>query len=193
MRMKKLLGIVVLGLLWCNISYAGLVYGKETLPIVTKPEGAKCSFKNNKGEWNIITPDTIKLKLSKKKLKVICNKEGYKTKDQFISVRPKNSLLSDMAHYQIIGADAEDIITDGVIGAITSDPLNALSSIIFTAAEGVVKVTGKIGTFIKEPVTYATHIIPNKKIYAQAKDYNIKKKLKEEGYVRFILIELEKN
>ena len=79
--MKKLLGIVVLCLLLSGNAYAGLIYGKETVPIVTKPEGAKCSFKNNKGEWNIITPDTIKLKLSKKKLKVICNKDGYKAKE----------------------------------------------------------------------------------------------------------------
>ena len=64
--MKKLLGIVVLGLLWCNISNAALFYGKETLPVVSKPEGANCILKNNKGSWEVKTPATVKLKLSKK-------------------------------------------------------------------------------------------------------------------------------
>ena len=190
--MKKLLGIVVLGLLLSSNAYAGFIYGKETLPIVTKPEGANCTFKNNKGEWNITTPDTIKFKLSKKKLKVTCKKEGYKTKERFIFVRAKDSLISKMADYDIIGTDLETVVTDGIIGAITNNPLHALGSIIVTGVEAAVKVTGKVGTFIKEPVTYATHLIPNKKIYAQAKNFEIKKKLKEEGYVRFILIELEK-
>ena len=190
--MKKLLGIVVLGLLLSSNAYAGFIYGKETLPIVTKPEGANCTFKNNKGEWNITTPDAIKFKLSKKKLKVTCKKEGYKTKERFIFVRAKDSLISKMADYDIIGTDLETVVTDGILGAITSNPLHAISSIIFTGVEAAVKVTGKVGTFIKEPVTYATHLIPNKKIYAQAKNFEIKKKLKEEGYVRFILIELEK-
>ena len=190
--MKKLLGNVVLGLLLTSNSYAGLIYGKETLPIVTKPEGANCSLKNNKGNWNVTTPNMIKLKLSKKELNVICYKAGYKTKEQSITVQPKDSLLSKMADHDIIGTDLETLVTDGVIGAITSDPLTALGSIIVTGVEAAVKVTGKVGTFIKEPVTYATHLIPNKKIYAQAKNFEIKKKLKEEGYVRFILIELEK-
>ena len=190
--MKKLLGIMVMGLLLSSNAYAGFIYGKGTFPVVTKPEGANCTFKNNKGEWNITTPDTIKFKLSKKKLKVTCKKEGYKTKERFIFVRAKDSLISKMADYDIIGTDLETVVTDGIIGAITSDPLHALSSIIFTGVEAAVKVTGKVGTFIKEPVTYATHLIPNKKIYAQAKNFEIKKKLKEEGYVRFILIELEK-
>ncbi len=190
--MKKLLGIVVLGLLLSGNAFAGLIYGKETLPIVTKPEGANCILKNNKGEWNITTPDTVKLKLSKKKLKITCNKEGYKTKEKFISVGAKDSLRSSLADWEIIGTDAEEIITDGVIGAIEKNPLYAISSIIMVGVEGIVKATGKVATFIKEPVTYATHFIPNKKIYAQATNYEIKKKLKEEGYVAFILIKLEK-
>jgi|TARA_B110000114_G_C14865606_1_gene306623 hypothetical protein len=66
------------------------------------------------------------------------------------------------------------------------------SSIIDIVIDGTARITGKVVIFIKEPVTYATHIIPNKKIYAQAKYYEIKKKLREEGFVQFILIELEK-
>ena len=48
--MKQLLVILVLGLLLSGNAYAGLIFGKETLPIVTKPEGANCILKNNKGE-----------------------------------------------------------------------------------------------------------------------------------------------
>jgi hypothetical protein len=62
MKINKLLGIVAFNLLICVSAYAGLIYGKETLPIVTKPEGAQCSFKNNKGEWSLTTPGVIKFK-----------------------------------------------------------------------------------------------------------------------------------
>jgi hypothetical protein len=190
--MKKLLGIVVLGLMLCSNAYAGLIYGKETLPIVTKPEGANCSLKNNKGNWNVITPDKIKLKLSKKKLSVVCYKAGYKTKEQSISVQPKDSLLSKMADHNINGPDLDMIVTDGISAVISGNPLHALGEIIFTGVEAVAKVTGKAGTFIKEPVTYATHLIPNKNLYNYTEHYEVKKKLKDEGYVAFILIELEK-
>ena len=192
MRINKLLGIAALILLMSGSAYAGLIYGKETLPIVTKPEGAQCSFKNNKGEWSLTTPSVIKFRLSKKSLKVICIKEGYKTNERFIFARSKESLFLDMADTEIIGPSADDIIFDGILGAITSDPIHAFSSIVSVAIDGTAKITGKVVTFIKEPVTYATHIIPTKKIYAHAKDYEIKNKLREEGFVRFILIELEK-
>ena len=190
--MKKILGIVVLGLFLSGNAYAGLIYGKETLPIITNPEGANCSLKNNKGNWNVITPDTIKLKLSKKELNVICYKAGYKTKEQSIAVKPKDSLLSKMANQNIIGTDLETLVTDGVAGAIFNNPLQAISSIIFTGVEAVSKVTGKVGTFIKEPLTYATHLIPNYVLNPYTENYEVKKKLKDEGYVAFILIELEK-
>ena len=55
-------------MLWCNVGYAGLIFGKENLPIVTKPEGAECNFKNNKGKWNVTTPGIVKLKISKDNL-----------------------------------------------------------------------------------------------------------------------------
>ncbi len=190
--MKKLLGIVVLGLLLSGNAYAGLIYGKETLPIITIPEGANCSLKNNKGNWNVITPDTIKLKLSKKELNVICYKAGYKTKEQSIAVKPKDSLLSKMANHDIMGTDLETLVTDGIEGVIFNNPLSAISSIIFTGVETVAKVTGKVGTFIKEPLTYATHLIPNNVLSPYTENYEVKKKLKDEGHVAFILIELEK-
>ena len=88
--MKKLLGIVVLGLLWCNFSNAALLYGKETLPVVSNPEGADCTLKNNKGSWEVKTPATVKLKLSKKDLEIVCKKDGYKTKTITIPLKNKN-------------------------------------------------------------------------------------------------------
>ena len=148
--MKKLLGIVVLGLLWCNVSYAGLIYGKEKLPIATKPEGAECSFQNDKGKWSVITPGIVKLNLSKNSLNVICKKDGYKTKKLSLLPRSKESLISNMADYEIEGVDAEVFVFDAIIDAVSSSPVNTISNIVVLGIEGTVKVTGKISKFIKE-------------------------------------------
>ena len=88
--MKKLLVILVLILLCCNVSYGALFYGKETLPVVSKPEGADCTLKNNKGSWKVKTPATVELKLSKKDLEIVCKKDGYKTKTITIPLKNKN-------------------------------------------------------------------------------------------------------
>ena len=90
--MKKLLGILVLGLLWCNFSNAALFYGKEILPVVSNPEGANCTLKNNKGSWEVKTPAIIELKLSKKDLEIVCKKNGYKTKTIIIPLKDKTDL-----------------------------------------------------------------------------------------------------
>ena len=87
--MKKFLAIVVLGLLWCNVVNAALFYGKETLPVVSNPEGADCTLKNNKGSWEVKTPATVELKLSKKDLEIVCEKDGYKTKILTLPLKTK--------------------------------------------------------------------------------------------------------
>ena len=67
---KKLLGIVVLGLLLSGNAY-GIIKGAgwETLNIVSTPTNAKCKLTNNKGSWLVVTPQEIKIKRSKKNLK----------------------------------------------------------------------------------------------------------------------------
>ena len=77
--MKKLLGILVLGLLLSSNAYAFFIKtGRENLVIVTDPPGAICELKNNKGTWSVLTPDKIKVKRSKQALKITCTKDEYK-------------------------------------------------------------------------------------------------------------------
>ncbi len=186
---------LVTGILWCNVSYAGLIFGKENLPIVTKPEGAECNFKNNKGKWNVTTPGIVKLKISKDNLKVICKKDGYKTKELSLRARSKESLISNMADYEIGIVDTEELVIQGIFDAIISDPTNTILNIGALAIEGSIKVIGKVGKFIKEPVTYATHKISSEKLhskkYHDTKSYNAKKFPKKGGWVPFIIIEME--
>jgi hypothetical protein len=76
--MKKLLGIVVLGLLFSGSADTAISFGSEKLLILTDQPGAHCVLTNNKGSWSVLTPGIVKVKRSKKKLNIFCNKEGYK-------------------------------------------------------------------------------------------------------------------
>ena len=115
--MKKAILIIVLSLLWCNPSNAALFYGKETLPVVSKPEGANCTLKNNKGSWEVKTPATVELKLSKKDLEIVCKKDGYKTKTITVPLKDKND-LADGAYDNVriidSGIDSDDFIWDSI-------------------------------------------------------------------------------
>ena len=76
--MKKLLAIIVLGLLWSGNANSVISIGSEKLLIITDQSGAHCVLTNNKGSWSVLTPGIVKVKRSKKKLNIVCNKEGYK-------------------------------------------------------------------------------------------------------------------
>ena len=76
--MKKLLAIIVLGLLFSGSADTAISFGSEKLLILTDQPGAHCVLTNNKGSWSVLTPDIVKVKRSKKKLNIVCNKEGYK-------------------------------------------------------------------------------------------------------------------
>ena len=77
--MKKILAVIVLGLVLSGNAYAFVIkIGSENLAIVTDPPGAMCELKNNKGIWAILTPGKMKVKRSKNSLEITCNKEGYK-------------------------------------------------------------------------------------------------------------------
>ena len=86
-------------LLCSNVSYGALFYGKETLPVVSKPEGADCTLKNNKGSWEVKTPATVKLKLSKKDLEIVCEKDGYKTKILTLPLKTKVDVTDTVYSY----------------------------------------------------------------------------------------------
>ena len=67
--MKKLLAIIVLGLLFNFQAKAKISLGSEKLLITSFPSEANCELKNDKGTWNVVTPATIKIKRSKKPFK----------------------------------------------------------------------------------------------------------------------------
>ena len=77
-NMKKLLGILVLGLLFSGNVNSAISIGSEKIVIITDQPGAHCVLTNNKGSWSVLTPGIVKVKRSKKQLNVICNKDGYK-------------------------------------------------------------------------------------------------------------------
>ena len=211
--MKKLLGIVVLGLLWCNVSYGALFYGKETLPVVSKPEGANCILKNNKGSWEVKTPTTVKLKLSKKDLEIVCKKDGYKTKTITVPLKDKNDLVNGVyGNVKLFDNDIKNIrrdwfILDSIGIIVDKNPVDA-AFFVFEFGKEVVKKTGsvvknaatKTGEVfksakkkIKAEATYANALINSNRLEKKKISGDDSKKFKKQGYYSLIFIELEKN
>ena len=160
--MKKAIAILVLSLLWCNPSNAALFYGKETLPVVSKPEGANCTLKNNKGSWEVKTPATVKLKLSKKDLEIVCKKDGYKTKTITIPLKDKND-LSDGVYDNVKIFDSkskqDDFVLDAVLTTIDKNPVDIAwividygGNVVKKTASVIKKTASKTGKFLKKSV-----------------------------------------
>ena len=197
----KLLGIVVLGLLWCNVSYGALFYGKETLPVVSKPEGANCILKNDKGSWEVKTPTTVKLKLSKKDLEIVCKKDGFKTINMNLPLKDKNDF--GPSYDQVIFIDdAEDFVLDSVVAAISKHPveiaftvidhgvniIKATGSLIKNTAIKTGEIFGSVKKNIKRDATYANALVNAVRFDSKIKvPKDVTKK-----YYSLILIELEK-
>ena len=137
--MKKVLGIVVLGLLLSGNAYAIIGVGWETLNIATTPKKSECTLTNNKGSWTVVTPQKIKIKRSKKKLKITCDKSGYNKSTTYYPLRDLKKVK--LEEY---GFDVGSIIGS----ATTGDPIGAAISGLSVALK---KVQHKFGT-------YATHI-----------------------------------
>ena len=132
--MKKILGIVVLGLLLSGNAY-GIIKGAgwETLNIVSTPTNAECKLSNNKGSWLVVTPQEIKIKRSKKKLKITCNKIGYNESTTYYPLR-------DLKKEKM---DVNDAF-DGTFSAVIGDPVNAVLSGLNI---GLTKTKHKFGTY----------------------------------------------
>ena len=134
MKMKKLLGILVLSLLLSGNAY-GIIKGAgwETLNIVSTPTNAECKLTNNKGSWLVVTPQEIKIKRSKKKLKITCNKIGYNESTTYYPLR-------DLKKEKMNDKDA----IEGAVSATIGDPVNAILSGLNI---GLTKVKHKAGTY----------------------------------------------
>ena len=204
--MKKLLGIVVLGLLWCNVSYGALFYGKETLPVVSKPEGANCILKNNKGSWEVKTPTTVKLKLSKKDLEIVCKKDGYKTKTITVPLKDKNDLADgtyDNVKVFDNDFDRDWFVFDSLDLIIDKNPVDAVffmfefgGKIVKKTGTAVKKKTGGVFRSVKKSIkaesTYANALVNSNRLDKKKINSDDSKKFKKQGYYSLILIELEK-
>ena len=134
--MKKILGIIVLSLVLSGNAYAIVSIGSETLPIITDPPKSTCNLSNNKGSWSVVTPGSIKIKRSKKPLKIVCKKDGYKELTNFLYLRDPKELVD-------LTSDAAALINSAISGDLLSGALD------------VIIAGGKI--FTSKFGTYATH------------------------------------
>ena len=97
--MKKAIGILILGLLFCGNAYAFLItIGTEKLPIITVPPGAQCELKNNKNALSVVTPGEVIVKRSKQPLTITCIKDGYKKFNKFFALKDPKEALSDVSY-----------------------------------------------------------------------------------------------
>ena len=150
--------------------------GSDKLLIVTNPPGANCALKNNKGKWNVTTPGTIKVKISKKMLEITCSKDGYKTTKEYLSLTEKDSVLTKISNYQ---STSIDWIEDGIWDALTGDPFNTVFNVVLTAGEFVTTKVAKGLTALYQPSTYAM-------------EYRIIKKNNKQKKIPLVKIELNK-
>tara|TARA_B100001063_G_C16696630_1_gene520196 strand:+ start:28 stop:501 length:474 start_codon:yes stop_codon:yes gene_type:complete len=138
--MKKLLGIIVLTLLLSESAYAKLALGSEWLSIISFPPEANCKIKNDKGNWNVVTPAIIKVKRSKKPLKVSCIKNNYKASQTFHFIEKK--ILDKRAKSNLGQAGTNAAIQS----VINTNPLNYLIDLGAFTLNTAKKINGTYGT-----------------------------------------------
>ena len=202
--MRKLIIFLVTGMLWCNVSYGALFYGKETIPVVSEPGDADCTLKNNKGSWEVKTPAIIEIKLSKKDLEIVCKKNGYKAKTIIIPLKDKTDLADGKYSYVKV-LNSADLVWDSVVATITKHPSD-IAWLVMDHGVNIIKGTGnlikstakKTGEVfqsakkkIKGDATYANALVNSSRLDSKIpKDAT--KKLKG-SYYSLIFIELEEN
>jgi len=168
--MKKLLGIIVLGLLWCNVGFAGM---SETIIIESQPYGADCTLKNDKNDLKVKTRSTVTINFSKKKLKVSCSYPGFKTQTTKLKLRRKVKIPGFNVPNINISNEATNLATDVVcfdkygkefLGEAACYAVRAADlavNLVVSGAENLFS-NAKGGAFSKKtPVThtYATSIV----------------------------------
>ena len=201
----KITFIVIMISLWCNVSYGALFYGKETLPIVSNPEGAYCTLKNKKGSWKVKTPDKIEIKLAKDDLQIVCKKSGYH--DTILNSSLKNRNKLSPKNYPDVKVfndnwDIADTAIDGLFAVVRQHPIDIGIFLIESVPKlaektiNVVKNTSKKSWDLfkrnfKDKYTYANAIVSTSLYYDKIIS-DKSKKIKDEGNFGFIFIELEK-
>ena len=78
---------------------------------------------NNKGSWSVLTPGIVKVKRSKKKINIVCNKEGYKETVTDYNLRDTSAVDADSATTNLSmaagSAAAGDLLSAGIDVLIT--------------------------------------------------------------------------
>jgi hypothetical protein len=88
--MKKILGIIVLGLL-LNSCASTMSGNSQNVTIASNVSGATCSLKNEKGNWSVQTPGSSVVTNSRENLTVRCQKDGYETAIVSVPSKHKDS------------------------------------------------------------------------------------------------------
>ena len=113
-------------------AYSIIAIGSEKILINTVPSEARCILTNNKGKSHVTTPNKVKIKRSKKPLKVICEKDGFKKTITTLYLRdPKKA------------ADL-NLVADAAISAALNDPVWVTALNIFNI--GLQNINRKFGT-----------------------------------------------
>ena len=204
--MKKITFIVIIISMYCNVSHGALFYGKETLPIVSNPEGAHCTLKNKKGSWKVKTPDKIDIKLVKEDLQIVCKKSGYH--DTILNSSLKNRNKVSPKYYPDVKVfndnwDIADTAINGLIAVVSQHPIDIGIFLIESVPKlaektiNVVKNTSKkswdfLKRNFKDKYTYANAIISTDLYYNKIIS-DKSKRIKDEGNFGFIFIELKKD
>ena len=71
--------------------------------ISTSPvEGASCTLTNGRGEWKLITPDTVVVKKSTTVLKINCSKQGWKDSVAYLAPVQSATALAGTLAFSLI-------------------------------------------------------------------------------------------
>ena len=89
--MKKLLGIVVLCLLWSVNAYSEK---QETIYVMSDPSNGECRLLNEKNDIKVNTPNKVKLTLSKEPLTISCTAPGKKLRPISYELNNKGSITN---------------------------------------------------------------------------------------------------
>ena len=147
--MKKLLGIVVLGLLWCNV---GLADKMENIIIQSMPFGADCTLKNDKNDLKVKATSEVTINFSKKKLIVSCNYPDYKTKTFKLKLRNKNKVAGfTIPSSGIINKKTElanALVCDNDVG------INKASCHFLSAADLAIGLVAGTGKYLSNKTTF---------------------------------------
>ena len=86
--------ILVVSFLAAACATGGVDRNRVSVETVSKNQmitGARCTANNNNGSWELVTPGYIDVKGTNGDLRVVCNKEGYRSSEFVFRPAPSSS------------------------------------------------------------------------------------------------------